>query len=76
MIKFKNYFLKKEVVLTGEVLSTYVLQFWNEVFAPIIQNNKVKHLMVLCKVKYSEDEGVAEDQVNYKTLGRLGFKIE
>jgi hypothetical protein len=32
--------------------------------------------MVLCKVKYSEDEGVAEDQVNYKTLGRLGFKIE
>ena len=67
MIKNKTYNLNQQIILTNEVLNTYVLQFWNEVFAPIKQNEKVKHLMVLCKVKYSEKEA----ESGYKTLGPL-----
>jgi hypothetical protein len=67
MIKYKTYSLNKALILTTEVLNSHVLQFWNEVFAPINQNDKVKHLMVLCKVKYSEDGS----ESSYKTLGPL-----
>jgi hypothetical protein len=65
MIKYKTYNIQKELILTNEVLSNHVSLFWNEVFSSIKQN-KVKHLMVLCKVKYSEDS-----VENYKTLGPL-----
>jgi hypothetical protein len=67
MIKYITYKLNKELILSNEVLNAHVLQFWNEVFAPINQNKTVKHLMVLCKVRYSED-GSKE---NYKTIGPL-----
>jgi hypothetical protein len=67
MIKYITYNSNKELILTHEVLNSYVLKFWNEVFDQINQSEKVKHLMVLCKVKYSENEG----EGNYKTLGPL-----
>lgn len=66
MIKYITYKLNKELILTNEVLNAHILQFWNEVFAPINQSETVKHLMVLCKVKYSGTEGEG-----YKTLGPL-----
>jgi len=69
MIKNKSYTINQQLILTSEVLNSYVLQFWNEVFAPINQSDKVKHLMVLCKVKYSETE--TEVEGGYKTLGPL-----
>lgn len=67
MIKYINYKLNKELILTSEVLNYHLTKFWGEVFTSINQNDKVKHLMVICKVKYSED-GNSE---NYKTLGPL-----
>lgn len=69
MIQQKSYIINQQIILTSEVLNSYVLQFWNEVFDQINQSDKVKHLMVLCKVKYSgEHDGSNE---NYKTLGPL-----
>jgi hypothetical protein len=67
MIKTLTYNLNK-ILLTNEVLNSYVLQFWDEIFPSFNENEPVKHLMVLCKVKYSNLEEV---QSNYKTLGPL-----
>ena len=67
MIKYINYKLNLELILTSEVLNYHLTRFWEEVFTSINQSDKVKHLMVICKVKYSED-GSSE---NYKTLGPL-----
>lgn len=67
MIKYITYNLNQNLILTNEVLNAHLLQFWNEVFTPIQKNETVKHLMVLCKVKYSGIEG----EGNYKTLGPL-----
>ena len=66
MIKNLTFNLNK-ILLTNEVLNTHVLQFWGEVFTSF-NKESVKHLMVLCKVKYS---GVEDSEGNYKTLGPL-----
>jgi hypothetical protein len=71
MIQFKIYKINQQLILSSEVLNSYVLKFWDDVFNPINQTNKVKHLMVLCKVKYSETEVEAEVEPSYKTLGPL-----
>ena len=68
MIKNLTYNLNKDILLTNEVLNSYILQFWNEVFPSFNQNEPVKHLMVLCKVKYSALDGI---EGHYKTLGPL-----
>jgi len=68
MIKNKTYILPSNSILTNEVLKYYISQFWNEEFTPIQNGPAVKHLMVLCKVKYSGNEEV---EGNYKTLGPL-----
>jgi len=52
MIKTIKYNLPENIILTTEVLNTYILQFWNEIFTPIIEGDNPKHLMILCKVKY------------------------
>jgi len=63
MIKLKVYNINK-IILTNEVLSNHILKFWNEVFSTLNQNGKVNHLMILCKIRYSENG-------SYKTLGPL-----
>jgi hypothetical protein len=69
MIQQKSYINNQQIILTPEVLNSYVLQFWNEVFDQTNQgpSENVKHLMVLCKVKYSE----TEVESGYRTLGPL-----
>jgi hypothetical protein len=69
MIQQNIYKINQQLTLTNEVLNSYILRFWEDVFSNINQNNKVKHLMVLCKVKYSEVE--SEEESGYKTLGPL-----
>nr|AQU12775.1 DNA polymerase [Thelephora ganbajun] len=66
MIKTIKYNLNN-LMVTNEVLNSYILRFWDDVFAPLIQDGSIKHLMVLCKVKYSESEA----ESGYKTLGPL-----
>lgn len=65
MIQFKTYNINHQIILTNEVLISYVSKFWDDVFSTINQNDK--HLMVLCKVKYSEAAGAT----GYRTLGPL-----
>jgi hypothetical protein len=65
MIKTTKYILPENVILTSEILNTYISQFWSEVFAPINDGDHPKHLMILCKVKYYD---ITE---SYKTLGPL-----
>ena len=66
MIKTIKYNLNN-LILTNEVLNSYILRFFDEVFATLKQEGTLKHLMVLCKVKYSE----AENELGYRTLGPL-----
>jgi hypothetical protein len=67
MIKYQSYNLNNKIILTNEVLNTYIIKFWEDVFSPIIESSKgVKHLMIICKVKYS-DNGAG----GYKTIGPL-----
>jgi hypothetical protein len=69
MIQHKTYKLNNTVILTNEILYSHVSLFWDKIFQPIVeQQDKVKHLMVLCKVKYYDSEGNEE---GYKTLGPL-----
>lgn len=67
MIKLQTYNLNN-IIITKEVLSSYVSKFWEDVFSKIDQTKKVKHLMVLCKVKYSDESEIKQ---GYKTLGPL-----
>jgi hypothetical protein len=69
MIKSQSYLIKNNQIITNEVLSSYVTRFWNEVYASLVPNNEVKHLMILCKVQYSDSE--TTNSKLYKTLGPL-----
>jgi hypothetical protein len=69
MIKIKSYQLSSNNIITNEILSAYVTRFWNEVFAPLVSNNELKHLMILCKVQYSDND--LNNSSLYKTLGPL-----
>nr|YP_010046529.1 DNA polymerase [Thelephora aurantiotincta]QPJ78312.1 DNA polymerase [Thelephora aurantiotincta] len=66
MIKTQKYNLNSNLILTNEVLNSYVLRFWGEVFTPLIEGDQPIHLMILCKVKYGENKNEL-----YKTLGPL-----
>src|ERR1700744_867260 len=55
------------ITKTNEVLNAYINKFWDDVFEPLIQDGSIKHLMILCKVKYSEDD----NELGYRTLAPL-----
>lgn len=72
MIKQKIYQIDQELILTNEVLQSYVNRFWEDVYAPCeanaIKGNKQKHLMILCKIKYSDPNNI---DLGYKTIAPL-----
>lgn len=73
MLHNKSYSVKSQIV-TNEILTSYINKFWNEVFTPLLSDNKNKHLMILCKIQYSNDlEDSLSESVNgsYKTLSPL-----
>ncbi len=61
MIKTQIY-NTKNLLLTNEVLKAQISNFWIEIFENIREN---KHLMIMCKVQYTELE------MGYRTLGHL-----
>jgi hypothetical protein len=61
MIKIKSYVVK-DVLITNEILTSYVSKFWHDVYSPIKDNH---HLMLICRLEYSDKE------LGYKTLGPL-----
>jgi len=67
MIQTKTYNITNQI-LTNEVLKSFVTKFWEETFTPLVENNVSKHLMILCKVKYFDNENT---ELGYKTLGPL-----
>src|ERR1700712_1059851 len=64
MVQNKTYLLKNNQILTNKLLSSYITRFWNEIFIPIINGGEQYHLMILCKVQYSDNK-------IYKTIGPL-----
>jgi hypothetical protein len=61
MIKLQTYSLNK-LLLTNEVLESYITNFWNDIFTSI---KDTKHLMLMVKVEFNETE------MGYRTLGDL-----
>jgi len=61
MIQLKSYPISQSL-LSKKVLSVYITQFWNEVYAQI---KGEKHLWLMCKVNFSEN------QLGYKSMGHL-----
>lgn len=63
MIKYKTYDISNHIILTNEVLNSFIIKFWDDVYKPMINKlGQSKHFMVICKVKYNE---------GYKSLGPL-----
>src|SRR6201992_1337145 len=52
MIKSQTYSLNN-LLLTNETLSSYINNFWNDVFSQIIDHNN-KHLLLMCKVEFND----------------------
>lgn len=69
MIKSQTYSINN-LLITNEVLSSYVNNFWLDVFYNIIANNQDKHLMILVKVHFLP-EGTDGEDFGYRTLGHL-----
>jgi hypothetical protein len=60
MIKIQKYSLNSSL-LSNQILELYVTNFWNDIFSTLGN----KHLMLMCKVEFSESE------LGYRTLGHL-----
>lgn len=60
MINIKTYLLKDKI-LSNEILSLYIDNFWSDIF----ESNKENHLFLLCKIQFSNTDD------SYRTLGHL-----
>ena len=65
MIKTHFYTLPKSTNLTPIILKEYVQLFWSEVYLPLQSSNNSMHLMVICKVLFTEST------MGYKTLADM-----
>jgi hypothetical protein len=63
MFKIKSYSFNN-FTLTNELLGIYINVFWDEILSNIVKNED-KHLMLMCKVDFSDIE------LGYRTLGNL-----
>ena len=64
MIKVQNY-PTKDLMLTEDIISSYVSLFWMDVFSKIHTEESPKHLYLMCKALYQDK------QMGYRTLGHL-----
>jgi len=62
MIKLKTYPITNNLILTNEILGSFINNFWNDVFINI---KDTSHLLLMVKVHFTESE------MGYKTLGNL-----
>jgi len=70
MINIKTYPISNNLILTNEILGSFInnfwsdifTNFWNDIFSSIKDN---KHLLLMVKVQFSESE------LGYRTLGDL-----
>jgi|ERR1700749_1188094 len=65
MLKSKLYNLQSNTILTQEVLSAYITNFWNDVFTKLHKDSNPKYLMILCKIEFTDLS------LGYRTIGYL-----
>lgn len=65
MIKIKTYILRNSIALTSDILNVYLTEFWKDIYQPITNKYKNKHLMIMCKIHFKESS------LGYRTLGKL-----
>ena len=65
MIKKHIYKLTNSTTLTPAILKEYVQLFWSETYLPLHSSNSNVHLMVICKVMFTETT------LGYKTLADM-----
>ena len=65
MLYTKTYSLDLNITITKEVLDDYIKLFWNDIFKPLHSNNPNVHLMLLCKVEFTNAA------LSYRTLANL-----
>ncbi len=63
MIRLQSYSVNNNL-LTNQILGMYINNFWNDIFAPLVESGN-KHLMIMVKVEFNESE------MGYRTLGDL-----
>lgn len=68
MIRTQTYSITN-LVLTTDILSVYINNFWLDIFKPLQGVNKYRHLMLMCKVDFVGSE--TGQEVGYRSLGRL-----
>jgi hypothetical protein len=66
MINTKTYPIVNNVLLTNEILDSYINNFWSDVFTNI---KDTSHLMLMCKVQFTESQD--SNSLGYRTLGHL-----
>jgi DNA polymerase type B, organellar and viral len=54
MLKIQNYNIGNNITLTADILSAYINNFWKEVYAPLHNKNAEMHLMLMCKVEFTD----------------------
>jgi len=50
MIRTQTY-STNHIVLTNDILSVYINNFWLDIFKPLQDINRDRHLMLMCKVE-------------------------
>lgn len=64
MINLKTYNIQN-LTLTHNLLSSFIIKFWNDIFAPL--NNKKTHLMLMVTVEFNN----SDENLGHRTLGHL-----
>lgn len=53
-IKTKIYVLPNSTPITKIILNGYIKLFWGEIFTPLHLENSNMHLMLMCKVEFTD----------------------
>lgn len=65
MIQTITYTLPQSSTITNAILKKYIKMLWNDVFKPLHSKNNNIHLLLLCKVVYTDST------VGYRTLADM-----
>jgi DNA polymerase type B, organellar and viral len=62
---FKTYKLPQGSLISNTILNAFINEFWKDVYQPLHENNNNMHLMLMCKVQFSNPE------LGYRSLADL-----
>lgn len=61
----RSYKLSQSTIITKDIMSGYVNLFWDDVYIPLNISNMNSHLLLMCKVEFSDPA------LGYRTLGDM-----